>query len=380
MGVESPPGIGASAGTDAPAHDRICLCPLAAEHASCHTSTCISSRLWVWSTRQRHPPRKTGRFTGADFPLQPDGTLRCPAGKPLHLQERQSFADGSLRVVYAASIRHCRPCPLRKPRQWNGNATAKPRQVSVRLASAPGGSRTAAASRDWSRREHRRACMQLVRHQRIEVSLSPPAAQPATADVILSRAQRAHSHLSWEERLARNACPPTAGHVTIKQIAHPNTLCSRARVGDGLTPPFPTTGFLLLGQLRWSAWHLMAFFLAFPLLLPCRRPIPLVLSSLRGSMSSSERLSLLTSGLALQRSRCASPGKRKGYRNGTYTRDLATATGRLEDLKVPQDREDQFHTQTFERYQRYEPHMAQCYVRCRRPQSKEIFLAELHLC
>jgi len=26
--------------------------------------------------------------------------------------------------------------------------------------------------------------------------------------------------------------------------------------------------------------------------------------------------------------------KRKGYRNGTYTRDLATATGRLEDLKV----------------------------------------------
>jgi putative transposase len=26
--------------------------------------------------------------------------------------------------------------------------------------------------------------------------------------------------------------------------------------------------------------------------------------------------------------------KRKGYRNGHYTRDLATSTGRLEDLKV----------------------------------------------
>jgi len=37
--------------------------------------------------------------------------------------------------------------------------------------------------------------------------------------------------------------------------------------------------------------------------------------------------------------------KRKGYRNGTYTRDLATATGRLEDLKVPRDREGQFHSQ-----------------------------------
>src|SRR5690242_1633596 len=39
--------------------------------------------------------------------------------------------------------------------------------------------------------------------------------------------------------------------------------------------------------------------------------------------------------------------KRKGYRNGTYTRDLATATGRLDQIKVPRDREGQFHTQAF---------------------------------
>src|SRR2546430_14625379 len=51
--------------------------------------------------------------------------------------------------------------------------------------------------------------------------------------------------------------------------------------------------------------------------------------------------------------------KRKGYRNGTYTHDLATATGRLEDLKVPRDREGHFHTQAFEHYQRYEPHIAE---------------------
>jgi transposase-like protein len=50
--------------------------------------------------------------------------------------------------------------------------------------------------------------------------------------------------------------------------------------------------------------------------------------------------------------------KRKGYRNGSYTRDLSTATGRLEDLKVPRDREGQFHTQAFERDPRYEPHIA----------------------
>ncbi len=51
--------------------------------------------------------------------------------------------------------------------------------------------------------------------------------------------------------------------------------------------------------------------------------------------------------------------KRKGYRNGTYTRDLATATGRLEEINVPRDREGQFHTQAFERYRRYEPHIAE---------------------
>ncbi len=51
--------------------------------------------------------------------------------------------------------------------------------------------------------------------------------------------------------------------------------------------------------------------------------------------------------------------ERKGYRNGTYTRDLATSSGPIEDLKVPRDREGTFHTQVFERYSRYEPQVAE---------------------
>ena len=164
---------------------------------------------------------KTGRFAGQDFPLQPDGTLRCPAGQPLHLQERRREGDGSLRLVYAASIRHCRSCPLREQCQWNGGETAKPRQVSVllhplRVGPAP------LLWRDWSRRLHRRACIQLLRHQRLEVSLSPPTTtSPPTAEVILSRAQRAHARLSWEKRLARNARSATGGPVTIKLFGMP---------------------------------------------------------------------------------------------------------------------------------------------------------------
>jgi putative transposase len=51
--------------------------------------------------------------------------------------------------------------------------------------------------------------------------------------------------------------------------------------------------------------------------------------------------------------------KRKGYRNGSYTRDLITSSGRIEEIKVPRDREGQFHTQVFNHYSRYEPQVAQ---------------------
>src|SRR5437588_6167678 len=36
-----------------------------------------------------------------------------------------------------------------------------------------------------------------------------------------------------------------------------------------------------------------------------------------------------------------------------------TSSGRIEDMNVPRDREGQFHTQAFERYSRFEPHIAE---------------------
>jgi hypothetical protein len=166
-------------------------------------------------------PWKAGRFSGQDFALQPDGALSCPAGKTLRPTEQRREADGSLRILYSARIIDCRGCPLRKQCQWNGEATTKPRRISLllhplRVGPAP------LLWRDWSRREHRRACMQLVRHQRIEVSLLPPAAASSpNAEVILSRAQRAHARLSWAERFARNARVPTASQVTIRLFGVP---------------------------------------------------------------------------------------------------------------------------------------------------------------
>jgi hypothetical protein len=161
-------------------------------------------------------PWKRGRFSGRDFALQPDGTLRCPAGQTLFAHERRREGDGSLRVVYAASIRSCRPCPLREQCQWHGSAATKPRRVSVMLHPLVVGS-ASPLWRDWSRRQHRRACMQLLRQQCVEVLIEPGSpANPAVKPSSLSRAGRAHYRLSWAERLARNARSPAAGQVMIR--------------------------------------------------------------------------------------------------------------------------------------------------------------------
>jgi hypothetical protein len=167
-------------------------------------------------------PFKQGRFSGRDFVFHPDGTLRCPTGQALSATEYRTEADGSLRLVYAARIRQCRGCPLREPCQWHGKNTQKPRRVSVLLHLLPIGS-APLLWRDWSRRTHRRACLQLLAHQQVQIHLaSPGQAQPATSTPLLSRAERAHYRLSWAERLARNAHAPTEGPVRIKLFGVPS--------------------------------------------------------------------------------------------------------------------------------------------------------------
>jgi len=157
---------------------------------------------------------KAGRFTGADFPLQPDGTLRCPAGNVLIPHEHRRERNDSLRIVYAASIRDCRPCPLREQCQWSGSATAKPRQVSVLLHPLAVGS-APLLWRDWHRRHQRQACLHLHR-QHLEVLMEPALPRtPASSTPTISRAERAHYRLTWDERLARNARTEAAERITL---------------------------------------------------------------------------------------------------------------------------------------------------------------------
>jgi hypothetical protein len=170
--------------------------PAAAERMGAGYSEPTSATSW-----------KAGRFTGSDFALQPERSLRCPAGKSLWCGERRPEADGSWRLVYAARIADCRACSLREQCQWHGQQAKHPRRVSLLLHRRQGGS-APLLWRDWPRRAQRRACMQLMRSQRVEIPLPPAQERLAPPlPVVLSRVQRAHYRLSYDERLARNSRP-----------------------------------------------------------------------------------------------------------------------------------------------------------------------------
>jgi hypothetical protein len=177
---------------------------------------------------------RMGCLPGNCFPVQTDGTLRCPENHPLYPQERRLERDGTLRVVYAARIGHCRSCLLREQCQGHGANTSRPRRVSALLYPLSGASPpskaflSSPATRpilwgDWSRRSHRQAFSQLTRHQRVEIHIaepSPPVPLPPTGP--LSRAQRAHWRLSWAQRLARNALTAASPPVSLTLFGVPD--------------------------------------------------------------------------------------------------------------------------------------------------------------
>ena len=188
-------------------------------------------------------PSFTHGFPGTAFVPQPDGTLRCPANHPLYLQERRSEHDGSLRVLYAARIGHCRSCPLRTQCQ-ESSTTLKPRRVSAVLwplssshaDSSPPPDPTLAPPpsasvlwRDWPRCSIRRTWLNVVRSQTVCLDGSAPLSSPhspCSTEKILTRAESAHWRLSWDQRLARNARPADAPRLIVTLHGLPATFAT----------------------------------------------------------------------------------------------------------------------------------------------------------
>jgi hypothetical protein len=80
--------------------------------------------------------------------------------------------------------------------------------------------------RDWSRRVHRRACIQLLRNPRVEVQVQSGDATPIVVPAPLSRAQRAHARLSWDQRLVRTARAPSEVKPTITLFGVPDAFAA----------------------------------------------------------------------------------------------------------------------------------------------------------
>jgi hypothetical protein len=183
-------------------------------------------------------PSFTHGFPGSAFTPQPDGTLRCPANHPLYPQERRAERNGSLRVLYAARIGHCRDCPLRAQCQ-ESTESRKPRWVSAVLcplsssqaASSPTASDVPAPLplapvlwKDWPRCRLRRGWLKLVRSETACLESSTrPSSITTPSENVLTRAQRAHWRLSWEQRLTRNARSSDAPRLSVTLHGFPDT-------------------------------------------------------------------------------------------------------------------------------------------------------------
>ena len=200
----------------------------------------------------------TGGFPGSAFTLQPDGSLLCPANHPLYAQERRSERDGSLRLLYAARIGDCRRCELRAQCQ-ESLSTSKPRRVSAicwpissleAVPSAPEASVSEPAPKpseplplcpvlwgDWPRSQIRRRWLKVVRSETVSVTMGARLTEERSvtrSSHVLTRSQRAHWRLSWDERFARNARLATSSPLVVTTHGLPATFASS--FGFGLLP------------------------------------------------------------------------------------------------------------------------------------------------
>lgn len=107
-----------------PSPSELCTTELAQALVVEPTQACESApvhkpvSLVTYRPPQWAQPSFTHGFPGSAFPLQPDGTLHCPAHHPLYPQERRPEQDGSLRVLLARN-KSSFPTRMRKPRKQN---------------------------------------------------------------------------------------------------------------------------------------------------------------------------------------------------------------------------------------------------------------------
>jgi hypothetical protein len=138
-----------------------------------------------------------------------------------------------VRVVYAARISDCRACPLREQCLGHGNETKHPRRVSAVLRPIEGPSLPPVPAPsplpatkpilwgDWSRCQTRRKLMSLLRTQTVTITLTSAPVLDTEHRGPLTRQERKHARMTWEQRLARNAYDPSEPRVKLHLFGIP---------------------------------------------------------------------------------------------------------------------------------------------------------------
>jgi hypothetical protein len=188
-----------------------------------------------------------GKFSGQDVRWQAEGKLSCPAGKELRLVERHGQGE-SYRLIYEAEAEDCRGCSLaanclRTAAQgYHGRRVSFVQQVEAAVhqeVGFPSQAPLMSAARppvglgpvlweDWPARALRRGVSNPLSQQRVVIVEVPSSGQGIPGHkLLLSRDQRAHRRLSWQQRLARNALPSQGTQWRIQLFGVPRGIAEK---------------------------------------------------------------------------------------------------------------------------------------------------------
>lgn len=175
-------------------------------------------------------------------------------------QGRRPERNGSLRILYAARISHCRACSLREQCQESAT-TIKARQVSavywplpshfsVSSESSPAPEEFSPPSvphpvlwGDWQRCFHRQEVVKLLRHQRVDIELAetaPPALPSPARPPFPCRASTLSPFLG---AASGTQCSPENRAIGLHQaLWHTRCLCHLSRSSHCLSFTLPEPG------------------------------------------------------------------------------------------------------------------------------------------
>ena len=195
-------------------------------------------------------------------------------------QEQDPDRDGSLRVLYAARIGHCRSCPLRERCQESAT-TIKARRVSAvywplsSRSSISGESPPAPGEPsplplvphpvlwgDWQRRAHRRELVKLLARQRVDIRVADTSspAQPRRLDLSLGHSEHTTDSAGYSAWLAmRHRMPRPLSRSRCLGYPIPLPKRSDSRHSD-TTSEFPRLSGSFLGSaLRTAQVSMLSF-------------------------------------------------------------------------------------------------------------------------